>query len=185
MCEQLRLEISKVHSERLEKVEKKVSVKLVNKDPSKRVRINTWECLLNWHLHRQETHKIQAISLFYEIHSLKKRHADMKLRSEEQTQVRSPYLLSLIIIILLQKTENKKKEVNRLRTEISRLKVMNSNITIGVPINKIDVRQRKFSDESASVSPNTMSSSTSLTNININNFGADFTFQEIAEMMAD
>ena len=109
----------------------------------------------------------------------------MKLRSEEQTQVRSPYLLSLIIIILLQKTENKKKEVNRLRTEISRLKVMNSNITIGVPINKIDVRQRKFSDESASVSPNTMSSSTSLTNININNFGADFTFQEIAEMMAD
>ena len=111
----------------------------------------------------------------------------MKLRSEEQTQVRSPSLLSLtlIIITLLQKTENKKKEVNRLRTEISRLKVMNSNITIGVPINKIDVRQRKFSDESASVSPNTMSSSTSLTNININNFGADFTFQEIAEMMAD
>ena len=72
-----------------------------------------------------------------------------------------------------------------MRAEISRLKVMNSNITIGVPINKIDVRQRKFSDESASVSPNTMSSSTSLTNININNFGADFTFQEIAEMMAD
>ena len=61
---------------------------------------------------------------------------------------------------------------------------MNSNITIGVPINKIDVRQRKFSDESASVS-DTMSRSTSLTNININNFGADFTFQEIAEMMAD
>ena len=47
MCEQLRLEISKVHSERLEKVEKKVSVKLVNKDPSKRVRINTGGCLLN------------------------------------------------------------------------------------------------------------------------------------------
>merc|ERR1712226_1258080 len=54
VCEQLRLEISKVHAERIEKVEKKVSVKLVNKDPSKR-----------------ETHKIQAISLFYEIHSLK------------------------------------------------------------------------------------------------------------------
>ena len=41
MCEQLRLEISKVHAERIEKVEKKVSVKLVNKDPSKRVRIIT------------------------------------------------------------------------------------------------------------------------------------------------
>ena len=84
----------------------------------------------------------------------------------------------------MQKTDNKKKEVSRLRSEISRLKVMNSNITIGVPINKIDVRQRKFSDDSASVS-DTMSSSTSLTNINMNNFGADFTFQEIAEMMAD
>ena len=71
-----------------------------------------------------------------------------------------------------------------MRAEISRLKVMNSNITIGVPINKIDVRQRKFSDETSSMS-DTMSSSTSLTNININNFGADFTFQEIAEMMAD
>ena len=81
----------------------------------------------------------------------------------------------------MQKTENKKKEVNRLRTEISRLKVMNSNITIGVPINKIDVRQRKFSDDTASVSDTT--SSTSLSNIN--NFGADFTFQQITEMMAD
>ena len=113
----------------------------------------------------------------------------MKLRSEEQTQVRSRYSSSWSIyhnhnLLLLQKTENKKKEVNRLRTEISRLKVMNSNITIGVPINKIDVRQRKFSDETSSAS-DTMSSSTSLTNININNFGADFTFQEIAEMMAD
>ena len=39
MVEQLRLEISKVHAERIEKVERKVSVKLVNKDPSKRVRI--------------------------------------------------------------------------------------------------------------------------------------------------
>ena len=72
--------------------------------------------------------------------------------------------------------------MNRLRREISRLKVMNSNITVGVPINKIDVRQRKLSDDTASVS-DTMSSSTSLTNIN--NFGADFTFQQIAEMMAD
>ena len=111
----------------------------------------------------------------------------MKLRSDEQTQVSE---ISLFLVSsshnlhVLQKTENKKKEVNRLRTEISRLKVMNSNITIGVPINKIDVRQRKCSDESSSVS-DTMSSSTSLTNININNFGADFTFQEIAEMMAD
>ena len=68
-----------------------------------------------------------------------------------------------------------------MRTEISRLKVMNSNITIGVPINKIDVRQRKFSDDTASVSDTT--SSTSLSNIN--NFGADFTFQQITEMMAD
>lgn len=41
MCEQLRLEISKVHAERIEKVERKVSVKLVNKDPSKRVRFIT------------------------------------------------------------------------------------------------------------------------------------------------
>ena len=41
MCEQLRLEISKVHAERIEKVERKVSVKLVNKDPSKRVRFST------------------------------------------------------------------------------------------------------------------------------------------------
>ena len=81
----------------------------------------------------------------------------------------------------MQKTDNKKKEVSRLRTEISRLKVMNSNITIGVPINKIDVRQRKFSDDTASVSDTT--SSTSLSNIN--NFGADFTFQQITEMMAD
>ena len=81
----------------------------------------------------------------------------------------------------MQKTENKKKEVNRLRTEISRLKVMNSNITIGVPINKIDVRQRKFSDDTASVSDTTSSPSLS----NINNFGADFTFQQITEMMAD
>ena len=39
VCEQLRLEISKVHAERIEKVERKVSIKLVNKDPSKRVRI--------------------------------------------------------------------------------------------------------------------------------------------------
>ena len=40
MVEQLRLEISKVHAERIEKVERKVSVKLVNKDPSKRVRLS-------------------------------------------------------------------------------------------------------------------------------------------------
>ena len=33
--------ISKVHAERIEKVERKVSVKLVNKDPSKRVRFIT------------------------------------------------------------------------------------------------------------------------------------------------
>ena len=39
MCEQLRLEISKVHAERIEKVERKVSVKLIEKDPSKRVNI--------------------------------------------------------------------------------------------------------------------------------------------------
>lgn len=71
--------------------------------------------------------------------------------------------------------------MSRLRSEISRLKVMNSNITIGVPINKIDVRQRKLSDDTASVSDTT--SSTSLSNIN--NFGADFTFQQITEMMAD
>ena len=58
---------------------------------------------------------------------------------------------------------------------------MNSNITIGVPINKIDVRQRKFSDDTASVSDTTSSPSLS----NINNFGADFTFQQITEMMAD
>ena len=37
----------------------------------------------------------------------------------------------------LSRTEMKKKEVNRLREEISKLKIMNSVITIGVPMNKI------------------------------------------------
>ena len=130
----------------------------------------------------QETHKIQAISLCYEIHFLKRRLAEIKLKTQEQIKVSlvSPNLLCTENVNL-QKTENRRKEVNRLRSEISKLKVLNSNITIGLPINKIDVRQRKLSDDTASVSDTT--SSTSLTNIN--NFGADFTFQQIAEMMAD
>ena len=59
------------------------------------------------------------------------------------------------------KTENRKKEVNNLRKEISRLKTMNSNIAIGVPMNKIDLKQRKMSDETNSLS-DTRSSSGSL-----------------------
>ena len=65
----------------------------------------------------------------------------------------------------IQKTENKKKEVLNLRKQISYLKISNSNLTIGVPINKIDVRQRKFSDETNSVSislSDTRSSSASI-----------------------
>ena len=125
---------------------------------------------------------IQAISLCYEIHFLKKRLAEIKLKTQEQIKVSfgldDPVSQNRLT---LQKTENRRKEVNRLRSEISKLKVLNSNITIGLPINKIDVRQRKLSDDTASVSDTT--SSTSLNNIN--NFGADFTFQQIAEMMAD
>ena len=37
VCEALRQEISKVHEQRIEKVERKVSVKLIEKEPSKRV----------------------------------------------------------------------------------------------------------------------------------------------------
>ena len=64
----------------------------------------------------------------------------------------------------LSRTERIKKEVNRLREEISRLKIMNSAITIGVPMNKIDVRpQRKTSEDSTCTSmSNTRSSSASL-----------------------
>ena len=64
----------------------------------------------------------------------------------------------------LSNTEMKKKEVNRLREEISRLKIMNSSITMGVPMNKIDVRpQRKWSEDSMYTSmSNTRSSSASL-----------------------
>ena len=39
VCDALRQEISKVHEMRIEKVERKVSVKLIEKDPSKRVNI--------------------------------------------------------------------------------------------------------------------------------------------------
>ena len=63
----------------------------------------------------------------------------------------------------IQKTENKTKEVEKLRKQISYLKVSISNLTIGVPINKIDVRQRKLSDETNSVSlSDTRSSSASI-----------------------
>ena len=64
----------------------------------------------------------------------------------------------------LSRTEMKKKEVNRLREEISKLKIMNSVITIGVPMNKIDVRpKRKTSEDSNCTSmSNTRSSSASL-----------------------
>ena len=118
----------------------------------------------------------------YEIHFLKKRLAEIKLKTQEQIKVSSGLDDRVSQNRLtLQKTENRRKEVIRLRSEISKLKVLNSNITIGLPINKIDVRQRKLSDDTASVSDTT--SSTSLNNIN--NFGADFTFQQIAEMMAD
>ena len=37
VVEALRQEIDKVHAQRIEKVERKVSVKLIGKDPSKRV----------------------------------------------------------------------------------------------------------------------------------------------------
>ena len=70
----------------------------------------------------------------------------------------------------IQKTENKKKEVLNLRKQISYLKISNSNLTIGVPINKIDVRQRKFSDETNSVSislSDTRSSSASIRYIRV------------------
>ena len=61
------------------------------------------------------------------------------------------------------KEENKTKEVEKLRKQISYLKVSISNLTIGVPINKIDVRQRKLSDETNSVSlSDTRSSSASI-----------------------
>ena len=85
------------------------------------------------------------MSLCYEIHSIKKLLKDVQFKSQEQ----------------IHKTESKKKEVNRLREEISRLKVMNSNLTIGVPINKIDVR-RKLSDDTHSMVSDTRSSSASL-----------------------
>ena len=79
----------------------------------------------------------------YELHALKKRLKDLKMKADEQTK----------------KTENRKKEVNNLRKEISRLKTMNSNIAIGVPMNKIDLRQRKLSDEADSLSLSRSSSS--------------------------
>ena len=96
----------------------------------------------------QETHKLQAISFCYEIHSLKKQLKEMKIRVDDQ----------------LSRTETKKKEVSRLREEISRLKIMASYIKNGVPTNKIDVRPgRKLSEESNSTSlSNTRSSSASL-----------------------
>ena len=85
----------------------------------------------------QETHKLQAISFCYEIHSLKKQLKEMKIRVDDQ----------------LKRTETKKKEVSRLREEISRLKIMTSYIKNGVPTNKIDVRPgRKLSEESNSTS---------------------------------
>ena len=37
VCSALREEVDKVHAQRIEKVERKVSVKLIEKDPSKRV----------------------------------------------------------------------------------------------------------------------------------------------------
>ena len=79
----------------------------------------------------------------------------MKMQLKE-TKIRSNDQLS--------RTEMIKKEVNRLREEISRLKIMNSAITIGVPMNKIDVRpQRKTSEDSTCTSmSNTRSSSASL-----------------------
>ena len=66
----------------------------------------------------------------------------MKLKVEEQTK----------------KTDNVKKEVIGLRKKISRLKCMNSNLTIGVPMNKVDVRQRKHSDDTLSLSDTRSSS---------------------------
>ena len=83
----------------------------------------------------------------YELHALKKRLKDLQLKADQQSK----------------KTENRKKEVNNLRKEISRLKTMNSNIAIGVPMNKIDLKQRKMSDETNSLSlSDTRSSSGSL-----------------------
>ena len=84
----------------------------------------------------QESYKIQAVHLQYEIYSFVERLKDIKLRSEYEER----------------NVENVNHEVTNLRKRISDLKTVTFALAKGCPISSIDVRPQKTSRSSSSSS---------------------------------
>ena len=112
---------------------------------------------------------MHAISFFYEIHMLKERLEERKLKANAEKMVKSMKQF-LSFELFLQRAQNVKSEVLRLRGEISRLKILNTSLTLGTPLHKLDFLLRKTSMDmgdgaSRSLSRSEEDSSSSLSNI--------------------
>ena len=95
----------------------------------------------------QETHKIHAISLFYELQTLRDTLEEKKKIVECERQVSINECEINCKFSIIQKTLTLKSEVSNLRKEISRLKVLTTSISLGKAIQQIDEKQRNMSVE--------------------------------------
>ena len=103
-------------------VEKKVKLKIIDKEPSNKViKILYLSLALKSLLNFQETYKIHAISLCYEIHTLKERLKDMTFKADYEKNVNSK---EIVLLILRVSNIFRKQKMSRMKCRIYEMKFL-------------------------------------------------------------